>query len=43
LPKTINDAILFMKAMGERYLWVDSLCLVQDDEKDVSLGISIVT
>ena len=42
LPKTINDAILFMKAIGERYLWVDGLCLVQDDEEDVSLGIQMM-
>lgn len=39
LPKTINDAIDLVRAMNERYLWVDALCLVQDDEDDVSLGI----
>lgn len=31
LPKTIADAILFVRRIGERYLWVDSLCIVQDD------------
>lgn len=39
LPKTINDALDLVREMGLRYLWVDSLCLVQDDEDDVSLGI----
>ncbi|OCK74775.1 HET-domain-containing protein [Lepidopterella palustris CBS 459.81] len=32
LPKVIQDAIVFTKAFGERYLWVDALCIVQDDE-----------
>ena len=31
LPKTISDAITVTKATGERYLWVDSLCICQDD------------
>ena len=39
LPKTINDALDLVRAMNERYLWIDCLCLVQDDDDDVSLGI----
>lgn len=31
LPRTIEDAIAFTVGVGERYLWVDSLCIVQDD------------
>jgi hypothetical protein len=31
LPATLTDAILFTKRMGVRYLWVDRLCIVQDD------------
>ncbi|KAH9888738.1 hypothetical protein F4778DRAFT_785936 [Xylariomycetidae sp. FL2044] len=34
LPKTVNDAIDLAAAMGERYLWVDALCLVQDNDDD---------
>jgi hypothetical protein len=39
LPKTINDAIDLVSALGERYLWVDALCLIQDDVDDVTLGV----
>ncbi|KAH8666977.1 heterokaryon incompatibility protein-domain-containing protein [Xylariales sp. PMI_506] len=42
LPKTVNDAIDFVLALGERYLWVDTLCLVQDDADDVALGIELM-
>ncbi|KAI8935734.1 hypothetical protein NX059_007254 [Plenodomus lindquistii] len=42
LPNTIKNAIELVSSMGERYLWVDSLCLVQDDADDVALGISMM-
>lgn len=31
LPRTVHDAIILTKAMNQRYLWVDRLCIVQDD------------
>ncbi|KAL1596979.1 hypothetical protein SLS60_008561 [Paraconiothyrium brasiliense] len=34
LPYTIQDAIRAVFNMGGRYLWVDSLCIVQDDSQD---------
>lgn len=32
LPQTIQDAIQLTKAMGIRYLWVDALCIIQNQE-----------
>ncbi|OBT86187.1 hypothetical protein VE02_06208 [Pseudogymnoascus sp. 03VT05] len=43
LPKTINDAIDLVKAIGERYLWVDSLCLIKDNEGDIALGVRLMS
>jgi hypothetical protein len=33
LPRAIEDAMLLVRSISERYLWVDSLCIVQDDEE----------
>lgn len=34
LPRTISDAVDLVRAIGQRYLWVDALCIIQDDEDD---------
>ncbi|KAI5924516.1 HET-domain-containing protein [Camillea tinctor] len=34
LPKTFRDAIAVTRRLAERYLWIDSLCIVQDDRDD---------
>ena len=36
LPRTIKDAIRLTKELGERYLWVDAFCIIQDDETDMA-------
>jgi hypothetical protein len=34
LPRTFQDAIVVTRALGVRYLWIDSLCICQDDRDD---------
>lgn len=34
LPNTMRDAANIAKALGFQYLWIDSLCIVQDDDQD---------
>lgn len=34
LPKTFRDAVTFARGMGIGYLWIDSLCILQDDRDD---------
>ena len=42
IPRTIKDAIELVRKLGVRYLWVDVLCLIQNDPDDVSRGIKIM-
>ncbi|EPE36489.1 hypothetical protein GLAREA_08652 [Glarea lozoyensis ATCC 20868] len=34
LPKTFRDAIRVTRELGQRYIWIDSLCIIQDDLDD---------
>lgn len=34
LPKTFQEAIEVTRRFDIQYLWIDSLCIIQDDEKD---------
>ncbi|KAJ0115193.1 HET-domain-containing protein [Diaporthe amygdali] len=34
LPKTFQEAVLFTRKLGIRYLWIDSLCIIQNDAED---------
>lgn len=40
LPQTILDAFYTTKQLGFRYIWIDSLCIVQDDTDDKITEIS---
>jgi hypothetical protein len=34
LSKTFQDAIVLARALGVRYIWIDSLAIIQDDSND---------
>ncbi|RGP58815.1 het-domain-containing protein [Fusarium sporotrichioides] len=34
LPKNFQDAITVTRSIGLQHLWIDSLCIVQDDKED---------
>ena len=34
LTRTFQDAVVFTRKLGYRYLWIDSLCIVQNDRED---------
>ncbi|KAI3393859.1 hypothetical protein diail_3534 [Diaporthe ilicicola] len=34
LPATFQDALRVTRALGVRYLWIDALCIIQDDPSD---------
>lgn len=40
LPQAISDAIDLTDTIGETYLWVDALCIVQDDNRSKAVYIS---
>ncbi|KAG1840625.1 heterokaryon incompatibility protein-domain-containing protein [Suillus subluteus] len=42
LPGTISDTIQLVRQLGERYLWIDALCIVQDDPKDKAVQIGVM-
>jgi hypothetical protein len=34
LPKSFRDAIMLTQGLNIEYLWIDSLCIIQDNEQD---------
>lgn len=34
LPKTLQDAIIVTRRLGLEYIWIDRICIVQDDPED---------
>lgn len=34
LPKTFQDAVQITRQLGIRYLWIDSMCIIQDFKED---------
>lgn len=40
LPRTIKDAIVLTDSLGVDYLWIDALCILQDNEADKGVQIA---
>lgn len=40
LPNTLRDAITALSSLGLEYIWIDALCIKQDDSLDKELEIS---
>jgi heterokaryon incompatibility protein (HET) len=34
IPKTVRDVIDFVRSLNLQYLWIDSLCIIQDSQED---------
>ncbi|KAH8774480.1 heterokaryon incompatibility protein-domain-containing protein, partial [Diaporthe sp. PMI_573] len=34
IPQTFTDAIIITRQLGLEYIWIDSLCIIQQDESD---------
>lgn len=34
LPRTFRDAVTAARGLGIEYIWIDSLCIIQDDDDD---------
>ncbi|KAI1387482.1 HET-domain-containing protein [Hypoxylon trugodes] len=43
LPQTIEDSILVAEYLETRYIWVDSLCIIQDDDGDKAIQIGAMS
>ncbi|OAK96301.1 HET-domain-containing protein [Phaeosphaeriaceae sp. SRC1lsM3a] len=39
LPKTFQDTVTFVRRLKIRYLWIDSLCIIQNDKEDMAKEI----
>jgi len=43
LPKTVRETMALVRDLGETYLWVDCLCVIQDDPTDLATQIPQVS
>jgi hypothetical protein len=39
ISRTVRESMKFTRLIGERYLWVDCLCLTNDDQEELNQGM----
>lgn len=42
LPQTLQDAVQTTRDLGYQYLWVDALCIIQNDNEDITREIEAI-
>lgn len=42
LPNLLREAVLTARALGFDYIWIDALCIIQDDEEDWAREASVM-
>lgn len=43
LPKTFTEALVITKRLGLDFIWIDTLCIIQDDEEDWQTESALMT
>ena len=43
MPQTFQDAVVAARILGIQYIWIDALCIIQDDQKDKEKEIPRMT
>lgn len=42
LPRIFREAVLISRALHLQYIWIDSICIVQDDEEDWTSHVKLM-
>jgi hypothetical protein len=42
LPRTIQDSFELLRKLNVLYIWIDSVCLLQNDVEDLDLGVAVM-
>ncbi|KAH7312978.1 heterokaryon incompatibility protein-domain-containing protein [Rhexocercosporidium sp. MPI-PUGE-AT-0058] len=43
LPKSLQDALIVTAKIGMQYIWIDCLCIIQDDPEDLAKELSTMS
>lgn len=43
LPQTLQDALIVTAKMGMKYIWIDCICIIQDDPEDLAKELTTMS